>query len=53
MNWNELKAPTLEDFEKIADAAFERLPDAFRARCEGLIIRVEDFPDDEVAAEMG
>src|SRR3989338_7567551 len=27
-------------------------PEDFRARCEGLIIRVEDFPDEEIAAEM-
>lgn len=52
MDWKGVKAPTLEEFEKLADAAFARLPEGFRARCEGLVIRVEDFPDEEVAAEM-
>lgn len=52
MDWKGVKAPTLEEFEKLADAAFARLPEGFRARCAGLVIRVEDFPDDEVAAEM-
>ena len=52
MDWDNVRAPSLADFERIADEAFARLPESFRARCEGLIIRVEDFPDDEIAAEM-
>ncbi|MDP2124022.1 MAG: metallopeptidase family protein [Parvibaculum sp.] len=52
MNWKGVKAPTLEDFETLADAAFARLPEGFRARCEGVIIRIEDFPDEEVMVEM-
>ncbi|MDO8837695.1 MAG: metallopeptidase family protein [Parvibaculum sp.] len=52
MDWTGIKAPTLEEFEQLADAAFARLPEGFRARCEGVIIRVEDFPDEEVMAEM-
>jgi predicted Zn-dependent protease with MMP-like domain len=53
MDWNNMKAPSLADFERLADEAFARLPEDFRARCEGLVIRVEDFPDEEIAAEMG
>lgn len=45
--WAAVKAPTLADFEILAEAAFARLPEPFRARCEGLVIRVEDFPDDD------
>jgi len=52
MDWTGIKAPTLEEFEQLADAAFARLPEGFRARCEGVIIRIEDFPDEEVMAEM-
>lgn len=52
MDWKTIKAPSLEDFERIAAEAFERLPEAFRARCEGLVIRVEDFPTDEVLDAM-
>ncbi|MFA7639906.1 MAG: metallopeptidase family protein [Parvibaculum sp.] len=51
-DWHDLKAPTLDDFERMAYEAFARLPESFRSRCEGLLIRVEDFPDDEIAAEM-
>lgn len=48
-----LKAPDLDAFEAIAAAAYERLPENFRALCKGLVIRVEDFPTDEVLQEMG
>jgi len=48
-----LRAPTLEDVEALADAAFARLPEPFRRLCEGLVIQVVDFPDDETLDEMG
>ncbi len=48
-----LKAPDLDAFEAIAAAAYERLPEDFRALCKGLVIRVEDFPTEEVLQEMG
>jgi predicted Zn-dependent protease with MMP-like domain len=47
-----LRSPTLEDIEALADAAFARLPDRFRALCEGLVVQVVDFPDDETLDEM-
>jgi len=48
-----LRAPTLADIESLADSAFAQLPESFRRRCEGLVIRVDDFPDDETLDEMG
>jgi len=51
--WRTVKAPSLEELEVIAATAFRRLPQEFRALCEGLIIRVEDFPADDVLDEMG
>jgi predicted Zn-dependent protease with MMP-like domain len=48
-----LSAPTLEDIEALADAAFHRLPAQFRDLCEGLVIQVVHFPDDETLDEMG
>ena len=51
--WRGVKAPSLEDFELMAEAAYRRLPQGFRALCEGLVIRVSDFPADEVLDEMG
>jgi predicted Zn-dependent protease with MMP-like domain len=47
-----LRAPTPEDIDAIARAAFERLPDSFRRLSEGLVIQVTDFPDDETLKEM-
>jgi predicted Zn-dependent protease with MMP-like domain len=51
--WDVMKAPSLEDMEVLAGAVFRRLSAAFRALCEGLVIRVEDFPTDEVLDHMG
>lgn len=47
-----LKSPSLEDIEALADAAFAALPSRFTRLCEGLVIRVEDFPEDDVLDEM-
>jgi predicted Zn-dependent protease with MMP-like domain len=46
--WRTIKAPSLEEFEVIATEAFGRLPQKFRSLCEDVIIRVEDFPTDDV-----
>ena len=50
--WRPLKAPSLAEFEVMAIEAFRRLPDTFRALCADLVIRVEDFPTDEVLDQM-
>ena len=49
----ELSAPTLDDIEILARDVFDRLPNEFRERCGEILFRVEDFPDDDVIAEMG
>jgi predicted Zn-dependent protease with MMP-like domain len=50
--WPNAKAPSLDEFESIAGTAFSGLPEHFRKFCGGVLIRVADFPDDEVAADM-
>ncbi len=50
--WTELKAPSLAEMEATAHDIFERLPAQFRKLCEGVIIRVDDFPTEEVLDEM-
>ena len=50
--WTELKAPSLGEMEAVAHELFERLPAEFRGLCEGVIIRVDDFPTEEVLDEM-
>ena len=51
--WRPRKAPSLEAFEALAAEVYARLPEKFRALCQGLIIRVDDFPSDEVLDDMG
>ena len=50
--WTSLKAPSLAEMETVAHDIFARLPGHFRSLCRGLIIRVDDFPTDEVLEEM-
>lgn len=50
--WDGRPAPSLADVELIADAGYRRLPRDFRALCGDLVIRVEDFPTDEVLDAM-
>ena len=50
--WTRLKAPSLAEMEIMAHEVFGRLPQSFRGMCEGVIIRVDDFPTDEVLDEM-
>jgi predicted Zn-dependent protease with MMP-like domain len=50
--WTSQKAPSLAEIETMAHEIFERLPKRFRELCEGVVIRVEDFPTDEVLDEM-
>ena len=52
-DWSKLEAPSLAEFEAIADAAYRRLPERFRALTGDLLIRIEDFPTDEVLDAMG
>jgi predicted Zn-dependent protease with MMP-like domain len=50
--WRPVKAPSLAEVEVLAEEVFRRLPQRFRALCDGLVIHVEDFPTDEVLDEM-
>jgi predicted Zn-dependent protease with MMP-like domain len=52
LDWTERRAPSLEEFEALADAAFRRLPARFLKFCDGLVIRVEDFPEEDVLLEF-
>lgn len=52
LSWRTVKALSLDDMEAIAADAFRRLPENFRTLCEDVVIRVDDFPTDDVVAEM-
>ena len=46
-------APDAAEIERLADAAIARLPDQFRAQLEGVVLRVDDFADQEVLDALG
>ena len=47
MNWADASAPSLDEFAALAEAAFARLPEAFRRMTGEVIFRVQDFADEE------
>jgi predicted Zn-dependent protease with MMP-like domain len=51
--WTSAKAPSLAEMEAMAHDVLSGLPKTFRDLCEGVIVRVEDFPTDEILDEMG
>jgi predicted Zn-dependent protease with MMP-like domain len=51
--WTSIKAPSLAEMEGVAHDIFNHLPKRFRELCEGVIIRVDDFPTEEVLDHMG
>lgn len=47
-----LIAPTIADIEAMAQAALKTIPEPLRRQAAGIVIRVEDFPDEETQGEM-
>jgi len=45
-------APSLEDFERLARAAWDEMPATFREMAGDVIIRIEDFADEETLAGL-
>jgi predicted Zn-dependent protease with MMP-like domain len=50
--WRGVSAPSLAEFEALAAEAYARLPKHFRALCDDLVIRVDDFPTEDVMQAM-
>ena len=44
--------PSLADFEAMAAEAFDTIPPELRAPVGDVLIRIEEFPDEETEAEM-
>jgi len=47
-DWRSATAPSLAEFESLAAEARQSLPSQFSKMCEDVLVRVEDFPTDEV-----
>jgi predicted Zn-dependent protease with MMP-like domain len=45
-------APTIADFEAMARLAFEQIPPELSAHVDGVVVRVEEFPDEETEREL-
>lgn len=45
-------APSLDEIEFLARQAFDTIPEVLRRHCTDLVIRIADFPDEEVEREM-
>lgn len=52
MDWQQAEAPDLAAFEQLAAVAWERLPQEFRAMCQGVIVRIEDFATDDILKDL-
>jgi predicted Zn-dependent protease with MMP-like domain len=52
-DWASVKAPSLAEFETLADVAWQRLPDEFRKLSEGVVIRIEEFATEEILDQLG
>ena len=46
-------APDAAEIERPAEAAISALPDGFRRHLQGVVLRVEDFAEEDVLAELG
>ena len=46
-------APTSERIEQLARAAIARLPETFRAHLGAIVLRVEEFADEEMLDSLG
>ncbi|WP_339914276.1 metallopeptidase family protein [uncultured Brevundimonas sp.] len=45
-------APTLDDFARLARAALEALPEPFRSLTGEVVLRIDDFADEETLAAL-
>jgi predicted Zn-dependent protease with MMP-like domain len=50
--WRPVKAPSLAELEALAGEVFKHLPKRFRDLAADVIIRVDDFPTEDVLDEM-
>lgn len=51
-DWTDAAAPSLDDFAALARAAFDALPEPFRSLAGDVVIRVDDFADEETLKMM-
>ena len=50
--WNDQSAPSLDDFARLAREAFDALPEPFKSAAGDVVIRIDDFADEETLADL-
>ena len=53
MGQRQTYAPDAAEIERLADEAIARLPEMFRVHLKGVVLRVDEFADEEVLAAFG
>jgi len=51
--WNDRCAPSLDDFATLARAAYDALPEPFQSAAGEVVLRIDDFADEETLASVG
>lgn len=46
-------APDAAVLERLADEAVARLPESFRRFLDGVVVRIDEFPDEQMLRELG
>ncbi|HVZ29049.1 MAG TPA: metallopeptidase family protein [Asticcacaulis sp.] len=46
-------APSLDDIETLAQMALHKLPEPFAGYLRGVVLVVQDFPDEDMLADLG
>ena len=52
-DWSGRPAPSLDEFTRLAEAAYKRLPQPFRQMAGDIVFHVQEFADDETLDSMG
>lgn len=53
MGQRQTYAPDAAEIERLAEEAIARLPEVFRRHLEGVVLRIEEFADEEVLKSFG
>jgi predicted Zn-dependent protease with MMP-like domain len=53
MSEGQTYAPDAAAIERLAEAVIARLPEQFRRHLEGIVLRVDDFAEEEVLDQLG
>jgi len=53
VDWTLVRAPSLDEFGELAEAALAALPEAFRRLVGDVEMRVLEFPEEEVLDDLG